>query len=199
MILGVTGGMGAGKSALSRYLVTLGARSLDADRVAHDLLEAGAGRASLRKCFGADIEDPNGQLDRRLLGRRALASKSSLQKLYAIVRPSLEAELRSRLGILSKESPPNIVVFDAPLLYEWGIEAWTDFVVVVYADREIRIERIMRRSGLSRIEIERRMALQMDEEEKRERADFSVNNSGDLDALHQQAASLWVQIPGGHL
>ena len=199
MILGVTGGMGAGKSALSRYLVTLGARSLDADRVAHDLLEAGAGRASLRKCFGADIEDQNGQLDRRLLGRRALASKSSLQKLYAIVRPSLEAELRSRLGNLSKESPPNIVVFDAPLLYEWGIEAWTDFVVVVYADREIRIERIMRRSGLSRIEIERRMALQMDEEEKRERADFTVNNSGDLDALHQQAASLWVQIPGGHL
>ena len=199
MILGVTGGMGAGKSALSRYLVTLGARSLDADRVAHDLLEAGAGRASLRKCFGADIEDQNGQLDRRLLGRRALASKSSLQKLYAIVRPSLEAELRSRLGNLSKESPPNIVVFDAPLLYEWGIEAWTDFVVVVYADREIRIERIMRRSGLSRIEIERRMALQMDEEEKRERADFTINNSGDLDALHQQAASLWVQTPGGHL
>ena len=199
MILGVTGGMGAGKSALSRYLVTLGARSLDADRVAHDLLEAGAGRASLRKCFGADIEDQNGQLDRRLLGRRALASKSSLQKLYAIVRPSLEAELRSRLGNLSKESPPNIVVFDAPLLYEWGIEAWTDFVVVVYADREIRIERIMRRSGLSRIEIERRMALQMDEEEKRERADFTVNNSGDLDALHQQAASLWAQIPGDHL
>ena len=199
MILGVTGGMGAGKSALSRYLVTLGARSLDADRVAHDMLEAGAGRASLRKCFGADIEDQNGQLDRRLLGRRALASKSSLQKLYAIVRPSLEAELRSRLGNLSKESPPNIVVFDAPLLYEWGIEAWTDFVVVVYADREIRIERIMRRSGLSRIEIERRMALQMDEEEKRERADFTVNNSGDLDALHQQAASLWAQIPGDHL
>ena len=199
MILGVTGGMGAGKSALSRYLVTLGARSLDADRVAHDLLEAGAGRASLRKCFGADIEDQNGQLDRRLLGRRALASKSSLQKLYAIVRPSLEAELRSRLGNLSKESPPNIGVFDAPLLYEWGIEAWTDFVVVVYADREIRIERIMRRSGLSRIEIERRMALQMDEEEKRERADFTVNNSGDLDALHQQAASLWAQIPGDHL
>ena len=199
MILGVTGGMGAGKSALSRYLVTLGARSLDADRVAHDLLEAGAGRASLRKCFGADIEDQNGQLDRRLLGRRALASKSSLQKLYAIVRPSLEAELRSRLGNLSKESPPNIVVFDAPLLYEWGIEAWTDFVVVVYADREIRIERIMRRSGLSRIEIERRMALQMDEEEKRERADFTVNNSGNLDALHQQAASLWAQIPGDHL
>ena len=199
MILGVTGGMGAGKSALSRYLVTLGARSLDADRVAHDLLEAGAGRASLRKCFGADIEDQNGQLDRRLLGRRALASKSSLQKLYAIVRPSLEAELRSRLGNLSKESPPNIVVFDAPLLYEWGIEAWTDYVVVVYADREIRIERIMRRSGLSRIEIERRMALQMDEEEKRERADFTVNNSGDLDALHQQAASLWAQIPGDHL
>ncbi|MGB0606591.1 MAG: dephospho-CoA kinase [Candidatus Latescibacterota bacterium] len=199
MILGVTGGMGVGKSALSRYFVTLGARSLDADRVAHDLLEAGAGRASLCACFGADIEDKNGQLDRRLLGRRALASKSSLQKLYAIVRPSLEAELRSRLGTLSKESPPNIVVFDAPLLYEWGIDAWTDCVVVVYADREIRIERIMRRSGLSRIEIERRMALQMDEDEKRERADFTVNNSDDLNALHQQAVTLWAQITGAPL
>ena len=199
MILGVTGGMGVGKSALSRYVVTLGARSLDADRVAHDLLEAGASRASLRKCFGADIEDRNGQLDRRLLGRRALASKSSLQNLYAIVRPSLEAELRTRLRNLSKESPPNIVVFDAPLLYEWGIEEWTDFVVVVYADREIRIERIMRRSGLSRIEIERRMALQMDEEEKRKRADFKVNNSGDLNALHQKAVTLWAQITGAAL
>jgi len=199
MILGVTGGMGLGKSALSRYLVTLGARSLDADRVAHDLLEAGVGRASLRACFGADIEDQNGQLDRRLLGRRALASKSSLQKLYAIVRPSLEAELRSNLSTLSKESPPNIVVFDAPLLYEWGIEAWTDCVVVVYADREIRIERIMRRSGLSRIEIERRMALQMDEDKKRERADFTVNNSDDLTALYQQAVTLWTQISGAAL
>ena len=105
------------------------------------------------------------------------------------MRPSLEAE-RIRACDNVKESP-NIVVFDAPLLYEWGIEAWTDYVVVVYADREIRIERIMRRSGLSRIEIERRMALQMDEEEKRERADFTVNNSGDLDALHRSRLHLF--------
>ena len=75
-------------------------------------------------------------------------------------------------------------MFDAPLLCEWGIEGWTDWVVAVYADREIRIDRIIRRSGLSRIEVERRMALQMDEEDKRDRANFSINN-GNLQSLRR--------------
>ena len=194
MILGVTGGMGAGKSELSRCLVSLGAHCLDADSMAHDLLESGVGRSALCRRFGDDIEDGEGHLDRRLLGRRALANRDSVRDLYAIMKPALEAKLHTSLRSLSQENPLDIVVFDAPLLYEWGIEGWTDWVVAVYADREIRIDRIVRRSGLSRIEVERRMALQMDEEEKRERANFSINNSGNLQCLQEQADLLWSQL-----
>ena len=194
MILGVTGGMGSGKSELSRCLVSLGAHCLDADSMAHDLLESGAGRSALCGRFGDDIEDGEGHLDRRLLGRRALANRDSVQDLYAIMKPALETKLHTSLRSLSQENPLDIVVFDAPLLYEWSIEGWTDWVVAVYADLEIRIDRIIRRSGLSRIEVERRMALQMDEEEKRERANFSINNSGNLQCLQEQAELLWSQL-----
>ena len=194
MILGVTGSMGAGKSELSRCLVSHGAHCLEADSLAHDLLESGAGRSALRRRFGSDIEDGDGRLDRRLLGRRALFNRASVQDLYAIMKSALEVKLRCNLRSLSQKNPSDIVVFDAPLLYEWGIEGWTDWVVVVYADRKIRIDRIIRRSGLSRIEVERRMALQMDEKEKRERANFSINNSGNLQLLQEQAKLLWAQL-----
>ena len=194
MILGVTGGMGAGKSELSRCLISYGAGCLDADSVAYDLLESGAGRSALRSRFGRDIEDEEGRLDRRLLGWRALANRDSMEDLYAIIKPGLEEKLRCCLRSFSQKNPREIVVFDAPLLYEWGIEGWTDKVVVVYADRKIRIDRIIRRSGLSRIEVERRMTLQMDEEEKRDRANFSINNSGNLQFLHEQAELLWAHL-----
>ena len=194
MILGVTGGIGAGKSELSRCLFSLGAHCLEADSVAHDLLESGAGRSALRRRFGSDIEDGEGRLDRRLLGRRALVNQDSMQDLYAIVKPALEVKLRCDLRRLSQKNPRDIVVFDAPLLYEWGIEEWTDWVVVVYADREVRIDRTIQRTGLSRVEIERRMALQMEEEEKRNLANFSINNSGDLQFLQEQAKLLWAQL-----
>ncbi len=198
MILGVTGGMGAGKSELSRCLVSLGAHYLEADKVAHDLLESGTGRSALMRRFGADIENGEGRLDRRLLGRRALVNQDSLEDLYAILKPALEAKLRCNLQSLSQKNPCDIVVFDAPLLYEWGIDVWTDWVVVVYADREVRIDRIIRRSGLSRIEVERRMALQMDEEQKRNQANFSINNSGQLQYLQEQATLLWAQLTETH-
>lgn len=194
MILGVTGGMGAGKSELSRCLVSLGAHCLEADSVAHDLLESGADRPALRRRFGADIEDREGRLDRRLLGQRALVNEGSVQDLYAIIKPALEVNLRSGLRSLSHKNPRDIVVFDAPLLYEWGIEAWADWVVVVYADQEVRIDRVIRRTGLSRVEVERRMSLQMGEEEKINRADFSINNSGNIQFLQQQAETLWIHL-----
>jgi len=198
MILGVTGGMGAGKSELSKCLVSHGAYCLDADSMAYDLLESGVGRFALRSRFGRDIEDGEGLLDRRLLGRRALANRDSVEDLYAIIKPALEEKLRCSLRSLSQKKPREIVVFDAPLLYEWGIEGWTDKVVVVYADRKIRIDRIIRRSGLSRIEVERRMTLQMDEEEKRDRANFSINNSGNLQFLQEQAELLWTHLKETH-
>ena len=110
------------------------------------------------------------------------------------MKPALEANLRSGLRSLSHKNPRDIVVFDAPLLYEWGIEAWADWVVVVYADQEVRIDRVIRRTGLSRVEVERRMSLQMGEEEKVNRADFSINNSGDIQFLQQQAETLWIHI-----
>ena len=194
MILGITGGMGSGKSELARCFSQLGAWIVDADAIAHRLLAQGVGRKALCREFGPDIEDATGHLDRRLLGRRALENEYSLQRLYAIIRPDLEVELRRQLDDASHNSPCDIVVFDVPLLYEWGIQSWVNRVVVVRADREVRIARIEKRSGLERVEIERRMALQMEEEDKCALADYVVDNSGTLSSLAEQAQILWQQF-----
>ncbi len=194
MIVGVTGGIGAGKTELSRYFNQLGAPVVDADVIAHRLLGDGSGRQALVDAFGAQIVDSDGQLDRRLLGRKALANRASLERLYAIIRPELERALRAELDRSVKNSPNDIVVFDAPLIYEWGIEDWVDCVVVVDAERSVRIERIRQRSGLDREEIERRMDLQMDSRSKRDRADFVIDNSGSVQELACRAAALWEQL-----
>lgn len=194
MIVGVTGGMGSGKTELCGYLRRRGARVVDADAVAHRLLGDGVGLQALIDAFGAEIIDASGQLDRRLLGRKALANRASLDRLYAIVRPDLERALRDELDRATAHSPHTIVLFDAPLIYEWGIEDWVHCVVVVDAERPVRMERIKQRSGLLAEEIERRMDLQMDPVSKRARADFVVDNSGSEQALEEQADALWEQL-----
>ncbi len=197
MIVGVTGGIGSGKTELSRYLSKRGARVVDADAIAHRLLGEGVGRQALVGAFGAEIVNANGQLDRRLLGRKALVNRASVQRLYAIIRPELERALRAELDRAVETSPHTIVVFDAPLIYEWGIESWVDCVVVVDADRAVRIDRIMQRSGLMPDEIERRMDLQLDSNHKKNRADYVVDNSGSLQDLECRAEALWKKLESG--
>jgi len=201
MIIGVTGGMGSGKTALSKMLADLGAASVvDADSIAHKVVGGEALLHKLVEAFGHGIATSAGTLDRRELGSRALADRASLNKLNTIIRPQLESELRCQLSHVESASRGGIILFDAPLIFEWGIEDWVDAIVLVDCAEEVRIQRVIDRSGLGREEIQRRMALQMGSADKKARADFVIDNSGTIEELRRQAEKLWHHLVGliGH-
>ena len=196
MLVGITGGMGAGKSALAEMLAEFGALRVDADEVAREVAAIPAVIEQLQAAFGRDLLGPDGRLNRRELGRRALRSDEASQRLEAIMRPSLAVAIERRLAQAVEEADGRIMVFDAPLIYEWGNEGNFDRMVVVDAEEERCISRVQQRSGLSACEIRQRMARQMDLQEKKVRADFVIDNNGDLAALAAQAKALWVELVG---
>ena len=194
MLVGITGGIGAGKSMLAAMLAERGARRVDADQVAREVVEIPDVIKQLQEAFGADILDPEGNLDRQELGRRALKSTQDSQRLEEIMRPPLSAAIGRRLDQEVAEVGSGIVICDAPLIYEWGIEEYFDRIVVVDAEEERRLARVQRRSGLAEREIRDRMARQMKSQEKINRADFVIQNNKDLAALEEQAFRLWSQL-----
>ncbi|MGY8824897.1 MAG: dephospho-CoA kinase [Candidatus Latescibacterota bacterium] len=192
MIIGVTGGMGSGKTSFSSMLAELGVASVvNADLIANRAVGKDVLLGKLIAAFGCDIATSEGELDRRALGRLALADKTSQDKLYAIIRPQLERDLRCELARAQSESDGGIVLFDAPLIYEWGIEDWVDAIVLVDCEEDMRIQRVLARSSLSLGEIQRRIALQMDSIDKEKRANFVIDNNGSVEDLRGQAEKLW--------
>ena len=188
--------MGAGKSALAQMLAEFGALRIDADEVAREVAKIPAVIENLQAAFGRDLLEPDGSLNRPELGRRALWSDETSQQLEAIMRPSLSAAIERRLVQAVKEADGGVVVFDAPLIYEWGNEGNFDQVVVVDAEEERCVSRVQERSGLPVCEIRQRMARQMDPKEKKARADFVIDNNKDLTALAVQAKALWAELTG---
>ena len=187
MVVGLTGGMGAGKSSLGRLLKAKGAHLVDADQVGHQVLEEPAVLTALQAAFGADIV-AEGQLDRRLLGRRAFVGQGQRGQLEEIVHPPLARALWQAVEAGGAE----IAVVDAPLLFEWGrdLERY-GAVVVIDADQELRVQRVVQRTGLSPAEVRQRMAAQMPAAEKRTRADWVVENNGSPVDLEAAAQRLW--------
>ncbi len=194
MLVGITGGMGAGKSALAQMLAELGALRVDADEVAREVATIPAVIENLQAAFGRDLLGPDGRLDRRELGRRALKSDEASQQLEAIMRPPLSAAIERRLAQAVEEAGGGVVVFDAPLIYEWGNEGNFDRIVVVDAEEERCVSRVQQRSDLPVCEIRQRMARQMDPQKKKARADFVIDNNKDLTALAVQAEALWAEL-----
>ena len=194
MLVGITGGMGAGKSALAEVLTEFGALRVDADEVAREVAAIPAVMEQLQASFGRDLLGSDGHLNRQELGRRALRSDEASQRLEAIMRPPLAAAIERSLAQAVKAADGGVVVFDAPLIYEWGNEGNFDLVVVVDAEEERCISRVQQRSGLPMCEIRQRMARQMDPQAKKARADFVVDNNEDLAALAAQAKTLWAEL-----
>jgi dephospho-CoA kinase len=194
VLVGITGGMGAGKSALAQMLAELGALRVDADEVAREVATIPAVIENLQAAFGRDLLGPDGRLDRRELGRRALRSDEASQQLEAIMRPPLSAAIERRLAQAVEEAGDGVVVFDAPLIYEWENEGNFDLMVVVDAEEEQCVSRVQQRSGLPACEIRQRMARQMDSQKKKARADFVIDNNKDLTALAVQAEVLWAEL-----
>lgn len=195
MIVGVTGGTGAGKSTVSEFFANLGGFVIDADVVGHETIRDAKVVQKLADTFGADILDAEGQIIRRELGQRAFASHEQRDKLNAIVWPPLRALLRQKIQRALDEDHNRPVVVDAALLVERGNpKALVDVLVVVTAPDDIRMKRTMHRLGITEAQAKDRMAAQLPQAEKVRVADFVIQNDTTPDVCQEQAAVIWQKI-----
>ncbi len=188
VLVGITGGMGAGKSTFAAMLCQQGARLVDADRIGHEVIERPEVKAALAAAFGDDIGNSDGEIDRRKLGKRAFQNRSSLHELNAAVAPALRRELWRQV---SEGVDSDIVVVDAALILEWGEREQFDFLVVVVADDAVTQARLGGQKGYSEAEIRQRMEGQVSVADKIAQADLVVENNSDRAALKGTAEEVW--------
>jgi dephospho-CoA kinase len=188
-MVGLTGGIGAGKSEVARRLAELGAIVIDSDRLAREVVEPGTeGLAEVVAAFGPEVLGPDGALDRPALGRRVFGDEAARRRLEAIIHP----RVRARSAELIAAAPPDaVVVNDIPLLVESGLGAGFDVVVVVAASEETRLRRLARSRGMSADEARSRMAAQATDEQRRAAADVVLDNDGSLEELRAAVDRLW--------
>ena len=191
--VGLTGGIGSGKSSVARLLAARGAAVIDADALARDVVAPGTeGLAEIVAAFGDGVLQPDGSLNRPELGRIVFADPAKRRRLEAITHPRIGAETDRRLAALP---PDAVVVHDVPLLAEGHLEGLYDCVLVVEAPREVRLRRLEGR-GLPRAEAEGRMATQATDEQRRAVATYVIDNGGTLDDLERQVGEIWRKLTG---
>ncbi|WP_026119263.1 dephospho-CoA kinase [Nocardiopsis ganjiahuensis] len=192
--VGLTGGIGSGKSAVASALSSYGAVVIDADAIAREVVEPGTpGLAEVVAEFGEGVLTPEGRLDRPRLGEIVFADESRLAALNAIVHP-LVAERSGRLMEEALASDAGVVVYDVPLLVENGLASLYDVVVVVDTPDEVRVERVSRDRGMPREQVRARIDVQADRETRLAAADLVVDNSGTREELDDRVAELWREL-----
>jgi dephospho-CoA kinase len=189
--VGLTGGIGAGKSEVSRRLARHGAVILDADVIAREVVAPGTpGLAQVVAAFGEGVLRPGGSLDRERLGEIVFADPASREKLNAIVHPLVRERMRQ---LEEAAGDAAIVVQDIPLLAENGLAGLFDVVVVVDVPPQVQVERLTGR-GMSRPQAEARMRAQATREQRLAIATLVVDNSGTLADLDRRAGELWAEL-----
>lgn len=179
---GLTGAAGAGKSTVARGLAERGFPVIDADKIAHELYLPGSPLSErIVRVFGSGVRGAEGGIDRAALGAIVFADRARREALDALVHPPLLAELRRRLDVLAGAGHETAVL-EAALLLRWGPPDFVDLVVGVSAPRSLRRGRLLAQ-GLTPEDVERRLDLQVDEDELARRADFVVVNDGDFERL----------------
>jgi dephospho-CoA kinase len=187
--IGLTGGIGAGKSALSTTFAECGGIIVDGDVIAREVVQPGTeGLASLVEAFGDDIVLPDGSLDRPALAAKAFRDDDARQKLNGIVHPLVA---KRRAEIIAAVSEDAVVVEDIPLLVESGMAPLFPLVVVVHADVELRVRRLVEQRGMSEEDARARIAAQADDEQRRAVADIWLDNSGSQADFVQRARDVW--------
>jgi len=190
--VGLTGGIGSGKSEVSKRLAAQGAVIIDADAIAREVVAPGTdGLAEVVEAFGKEILRADGELDRPRLGDIVFADPELRGKLNAIVHPRVGA----RMAELERGAGPGaIVVHDVPLIAENGLAGGYDLVVVVDVPPRIQVERLVRYRGMTREQAQARMAAQASREQRLAIAGIVIDNSGSLAELDRQVGDLWAEL-----
>ena len=190
LLVGLTGGIGSGKSTVARMLEERGAVVFDADLLAREAVEPGTpGHTAVIERFGADVLAPGGELDREALASIVFADPSARRDLEQIVHPEVRRLFAD--GSEAYRDTNRIVVFSAPLLVESGMHTAFEILVVISATVATQIERLMRQRGMSEAAIRARIDAQAQLEDKAAVADFLVDNGGTLAELESQVERLW--------
>jgi dephospho-CoA kinase len=186
--IGLTGGIGSGKSTVAGLLAARGAQVVDADRIAREVVEPGTpGLEAVVAAFGSGVLTPEGALDRPALAAVVFADPEARRRLDGIVHPLV----RARATELVAAAPPDaVVVQDVPLLVETGQAGSYDLVLVVEADTDTRVRRLVGR-GLSEDDARARISAQATDEQRRAVADVVLDNSGTVEALEAQVERFW--------
>jgi dephospho-CoA kinase len=197
--IALTGGIASGKSTVARMLEAKGARVLDADQAARRAVEPGRPAwRRLREFLPADFFlAGSGELDRRRLRRAILEDNDLRRRVNEAIHPHVLQEMEEAWGRLVEADPHRPVLFDIPLLYEAGLEASFDCVLLVYAHPEVQIQRLCARDGVGREEAEKTLRIQLPIQHKKAWADLVIDNSLDLENTRRQVDEVWRKLTTG--
>lgn len=192
LTVGLTGGIGAGKSEVSRLFVARGAVLIDADRIAREVVAPGTeGLAAVVDAFGTEVLAEGGGLDRPKLGSIVFADPEKLAVLNSIVHPLVG--IRSR-ALEAAAADDAVVIHDVPLLAENGLKSLYDLVIVVDASPETQLDRLVRLRGMTEHDARARMAAQATREKRLEIADIVIDNDVPLDELERRVTDVWADL-----
>jgi len=193
-IIGLTGGIGTGKSEAAKFLETLGAVQVDADEISHGLTAPGAeALPEIREAFGNGVFEPDGSLNRRELARVAFEDPGNRRKLEAILHPRVQREMMRRIDLAAEENV-KVVFLNVPLLFETGVDALCDETWVLLANPETQVARVMMRDRVEREDVEIRIVNQMANEEKAARATVVVSTDRPIEKTQAELAALYQQV-----
>jgi dephospho-CoA kinase len=191
IILGLTGDFGSGKTTVAKIFKSSGFRIIDADKIAHQAIKPGSKIYNrIIEAFGRDILSFNGNINRQRLAQLVFKEERLLKKLNQIMHPQIISTIKQKLSA-AKE---RLIILDAPLLIESGLDSLVDGLIVVKADRKIQINRLLKRTFLDKREILRRIKSQLSIRHKLRLADFIIDNSGNLKKTKEQVGVIRRQL-----
>jgi len=192
IVAGLTGGIGSGKSTVSRFFEEMGAEVIDADEIAHWAIRRGSpAYRQIVERFGPGILSAEAEIDRKRLGKIVFDDLRLRQELNQIIHPQVFEEARRRQAEIKGRSPEAVVIFDVPLLIESGAQREVDCVIVVWADRETQIRRLVERDGLTAEEVQKRLDAQLPLSEKLSLAHYVIDASRPLQEVRAQVERIY--------
>ena len=193
--IGLTGGIGTGKSSVGKLFQNWGAYIFDADTIAKNILQKNEiAQNEVISEFGTDVIDKSGMIQKTKLARVAFQDETHQLRLNTIIHPFVFKEIDKTFDEIKKINKNTLFVVDAALIYESGADTHMDYVIVVTSQLRIRTERVMNRGGLTRDEFLKRVDLQWPEEDKVNMADYVINNNGDEQELMREAKNIYKLI-----